>query len=155
VTLRSIISGAAPILYVSHDLEDDGWQFLDGRTFDRADAALVGLGEIVRRDPSVSELADMPPGWVATRETKQSPWRRNEGGGSGRSVLMEKLRIRLQRPIPGIDHLKAVEPERFADAHHWWDDAAAVLGVDCVNDFYVYECEYGKGTGPWHPACKG
>ena len=39
-------------------------------------AALVGLGTIVRHDPSVLELADMPPGWSATRATKDSPWRR-------------------------------------------------------------------------------
>ena len=41
-----------------------------------ADAALVGLSEMVRHDPSVLELADMPPGWSATRETRDAPWKR-------------------------------------------------------------------------------
>jgi len=66
---------------VSHDADDDGWQFLDGKPVDVANAALVGLGEIVRRDPSVLEVADVPPGWSATRATKTSPWQRRPAGG--------------------------------------------------------------------------
>ena len=68
---------------------------------------------------------------------------------------MEKLYIRLQRPIPGVDHLKAIDSERLANVHHWWDEVAPVLDVDSVNDFYVYEGEYGKGPGKWHQASKG
>jgi hypothetical protein len=75
-TLRSIVFDGAPILYVSHDAEDHSWQFLDGKPIDMANAALVCLDEIVQRDASVLELADMPPGWSATRETKDSPWLR-------------------------------------------------------------------------------
>jgi hypothetical protein len=75
-TLRSIVFDGSPMLYVSHDADDHGWQFLDGKPIDIANGALVGLGTIVRHDPSVLELADMPPGWSATRETKDSPWRR-------------------------------------------------------------------------------
>ena len=75
-TLRSIIFDGGSILYVSHDPDDHGWQFLDGQPIDMANAALVGPGEIVRQDPSVLELADMPPGWSATRAMKGSPWQR-------------------------------------------------------------------------------
>jgi len=81
VTLRSIVFGGEPILYVSHDADDHGWQFLDGRPIDMANAALVGFGEIVRHDPSVLELADMPPGGSATRATKTSPWERSPAVG--------------------------------------------------------------------------
>jgi hypothetical protein len=42
-TLRSIIFDGEPILYVSHDADDD-WQFLNGKPVDMAKAALVGLG---------------------------------------------------------------------------------------------------------------
>ena len=76
ITLRSIIFDGAPILYVSHDADDDGWQFLDGQEIHMANAAVVALSEIVRHDPSVRELADMPPGWSAMRKTKDSPWHR-------------------------------------------------------------------------------
>lgn len=78
VTLRSIMFDDAPILYVCHDLDDHGWQFLDGRPIDMANAALVTLEEIVRHDTSVLDLADMPPGWCAKRITKSAPWRRTK-----------------------------------------------------------------------------
>jgi hypothetical protein len=81
ITLRSIVFDGKPILYVSHDGDDDGWQFLDGGSFDMADAAIVGLGEIVRRDASVLELADMPPGWSARRQSVSSPWLRSSDHG--------------------------------------------------------------------------
>jgi len=30
ITLRRIVFGSAPILHVTHDRDDHGWQFLDG-----------------------------------------------------------------------------------------------------------------------------
>jgi hypothetical protein len=74
--LRSIVVDGGPILLVVHDAEDHGWQFLDGRPIDMADAALVALSTIVRRDPGVLEVADLPPGWRAWRASAASPWQR-------------------------------------------------------------------------------
>jgi hypothetical protein len=37
---------------------------------------LVGLQEVVRLDESIQELADLPEGWHAWRESKSSPWER-------------------------------------------------------------------------------
>lgn len=68
---------------------------------------------------------------------------------------MEKLYIRLQRPIPGFDHLKGIEPESFAEYHSRWDTVAELLDVDRINDFYVYEGEYGRDPVKWHRASKG
>ena len=68
---------------------------------------------------------------------------------------MEKLYIRLQRPIPGVDHLKAVDSEEFANFHGNWDDVAPLLDVETMNDFYVYEGEDGKDPVKWHRASKG
>jgi hypothetical protein len=67
---------AKPFLYVSHDANDHAWQFLNGRDADVTDAAVVGLGEIVKHDPSLLELADMPPGWFATRASRAAAWER-------------------------------------------------------------------------------
>jgi hypothetical protein len=41
-----------------------------------ADAMIVSHAEVVSRDRSLLELADLPLGWVATRENAHSPWRR-------------------------------------------------------------------------------
>jgi len=76
ITLRSILFDGKPILWVSHDADDYGWQFLDGCAVDKADAAVVSLGEIVRADPSLFEIADLPPGWNAWRESPSLPWQR-------------------------------------------------------------------------------
>ena len=81
-TLRSIVFDGEPILYVVHDADDHGWQFLDGKPIDMANAALVCLEEIVKRDPSVLELADMPPGWSATRSSVTAPWQRSARSGA-------------------------------------------------------------------------
>lgn len=78
ITLRSIVFEGKPILRVTHDEEDHGWQFLDGGIFDMANAAVVSLDEIVRRDPSVLEIWDLPPGWCACRESPSLPWRREK-----------------------------------------------------------------------------
>lgn len=75
--MRSVIFGYAPILLVAHDAEDGGWQFLDGSDEVQAeDACVVGLGEVLKRDPSIAELADLPYGWIAWRSSNGAPWQR-------------------------------------------------------------------------------
>ncbi|MDB5321103.1 MAG: hypothetical protein JWN40_2734, partial [Phycisphaerales bacterium] len=43
ITLRSIVFGGAPILHVSHDADDRGWQFIGGGDAEESDAAVVAL----------------------------------------------------------------------------------------------------------------
>jgi len=76
VTLRQVIEKAQPILLVVHDAEDHGWQFLSGQPHDMSDAKLVSLGSIVRADSSLFAIADLPPGWQATRESSEGEWTR-------------------------------------------------------------------------------
>jgi hypothetical protein len=75
-TLRQIIDGSIPVLHVSHDADDHGWQFLSLETPREEDAAIVGLSEILEMDPSLQELFDLPPGWRAWRRSIQDPWAR-------------------------------------------------------------------------------
>lgn len=77
VTVRQIMREGQPILLVSHDADDGSWQFLTGGQFSMADALLVALHSVVEHDPSVRELADLPLGWVAARDSAGSPWRRS------------------------------------------------------------------------------
>lgn len=76
LTLCSIVLYGAPILCVSHDAEDHGWQFLGLDAPDEADAAFVSLEQVVKLDPSVLEIADLPPGSSAWRESRSAPWQR-------------------------------------------------------------------------------
>jgi hypothetical protein len=66
-----------PILLVNHDADDGGWQFLTGEPLQMEDAILVSLAEIVRLDPTLESLADLPLGWQATRARVGGEWRRS------------------------------------------------------------------------------
>ena len=75
ITVRSVLDGA-PILFVSHDEDDDGWQFLDGNEVNQDEARIVGMGTAFRLDPTLADIADLPPGWIAWRDGPGMPWRR-------------------------------------------------------------------------------
>lgn len=71
----------APVLHVGRDADDE-WQFLCGE--DHSDGArdpgrLVGLGEILARDPSLRDLADLKPHEQAQRKTDTHPWTIHDG----------------------------------------------------------------------------
>ena len=76
VSRRQIVRDGAPVLFVSHDLDDHGWQFLDGQPLAMADAMLVSFSGVVDADATLLELSDLPPGWVARRQSAESPWQR-------------------------------------------------------------------------------
>ena len=76
ITLRQIIEEGQPILHVSHDADDEGWQFLAGGVPKAADASVVSLAHVFQSDPTIGDLADLPLGWVAWRERPGSPWQR-------------------------------------------------------------------------------
>jgi hypothetical protein len=76
ITTKKIIEGAS-IMFVSHDEDDGGWQFLEAETAPaEADAAVVGLKDVVAMDDSILELADLPVGWSAKRDDVGGTWRR-------------------------------------------------------------------------------
>ena len=76
ITLKRIVDRTAPILLVSHDIDDGGWQFLDGGTANEDDASIVSLGEILELDPTIRDVADLPLGWIAERTGVGKPWKR-------------------------------------------------------------------------------
>ena len=78
ITLKQIISEGQPILHVSHEIADGGWQFLGWGDVSPEDAKVVALRTIVRLDPSVQELADLPRGWHAWRKDVNERWQRGK-----------------------------------------------------------------------------
>jgi hypothetical protein len=74
ITTKRLAAGEGPVLHVTHDLDDHGWQFLGWEDAKEQDAALVALSEIVELHPDVVELAEMPPGWHAWRRNSSDPW---------------------------------------------------------------------------------
>ncbi|WP_067825211.1 hypothetical protein [Nocardia inohanensis] len=61
------------IAYVTHDDSDAAWQFHTAGP-DLAHALLVQLSEVVDRDPTIAELANLPYGWIARRSEAGAPW---------------------------------------------------------------------------------
>jgi hypothetical protein len=76
LTTRGIIDGSEWVALVSHDEDDGGWQFIGPRGARMDEAMLVALRQIFERDASIAELADLPEGWQAWRQTPESPWER-------------------------------------------------------------------------------
>jgi hypothetical protein len=73
-TVRQIMHDHEPILLVRHDEDDGAWQFLPASDVSMSDALLVSLESVVKLDPTVAELADLPTGWQATRAHPGAPW---------------------------------------------------------------------------------
>ena len=63
--------------YVTHDQEDGAWQFhpYSGPTSEE-ESADVGLEHMLRIEPRLEELAELPLGWHAWRDSKSDPWTR-------------------------------------------------------------------------------
>jgi len=82
ITVRAVLDGA-PILYVSHDADDHGWQFLDGRPVDLAEGRAIAMGTALRLDPRLRSIADLEPGWIARRGSPSEPWVRERHPETG------------------------------------------------------------------------
>jgi hypothetical protein len=72
---REVLEQIEPILHVVHD-EDGDCQFIGSTDGSIDNARLVCMEHPVNVDPSLSELADLPAGWHAIRESPQHAWRR-------------------------------------------------------------------------------
>lgn len=65
---------------VAHDDKAD-WQFMCGATgHSRTDGHFVIIEVLLRFDPSLDQLADLPRGWEAERDDSRSPWIRTQSG---------------------------------------------------------------------------
>jgi len=65
-TTKPVLPDGLSILLVSHDKEGD-WHFLCGTTNRAEDGQVVCLGDLLQRDATIGELADLPEGWQASR----------------------------------------------------------------------------------------
>lgn len=76
VVRRGVVENGDWIAYVTHDADDGGWQFHnnDQTPPKESDALVLGLGEVVKIDPTILALADLPLGWHAWRSSRNSPW---------------------------------------------------------------------------------
>ena len=76
LTMRQVLDGSEPILLVAHDADDHGWQFIGTSDASVADGRVVCLEKMVKLDPTVLDVADLPPGWQAVRDEVGGAWTR-------------------------------------------------------------------------------
>jgi hypothetical protein len=75
---RKAIRDGGWIARVVHDDDDGSWQFHahESEEFDESDIMIISLKNVVEKDNTIMQLADLPYGWHAWRETKSSTWKR-------------------------------------------------------------------------------
>ena len=74
-TTARVAKEGRPILMVYHDHDGD-WQFHCGFIEDGEKPSVFCLGCIYDLDPTVAAVADLPVGWMASRESVGAPWQR-------------------------------------------------------------------------------
>jgi hypothetical protein len=75
-TTVGVLKGERPIREVYHD-DDGDWQFLCGTTQATEDLRIVCMGCAFEREPALRALADLPCGWMAIRDSDDTPWQRS------------------------------------------------------------------------------
>jgi hypothetical protein len=80
-TTWPIIRGDDWIGLVSRDAQDGDWQFLSIKGNDVSEIAIISLRQAIELDPTLIELADLPVGWRARRDSKGGTWRRDPNPG--------------------------------------------------------------------------
>lgn len=73
---KRIVFDRHPVLHVVHN-SDGAWQFLDGQDVAQEDVALVHMAHVVGAHEGVVDVADLPRGWEASRESALAPWTRH------------------------------------------------------------------------------
>ena len=76
VTTRQVVEQQFPILCVTHYSEDHSWGFVCGTTDETDDGRVIAMREALEIDPSLEDVADLPPGWTARRDQVGGIWQR-------------------------------------------------------------------------------
>ncbi len=78
VTSTYVIKEKMPILFVSHEDDEEGgslWQFHCGNNdYDMSKMLLVRLDTIILFDPTTKQVLDLPKGKTATRDSTSNNW---------------------------------------------------------------------------------
>jgi hypothetical protein len=73
---KYVHEGTEQMTFVSHDPDGD-WQFVGDTAMGDCGGVLVCFHHPIDRDPTLKELADLPIGWYAERDTPDGPWHRH------------------------------------------------------------------------------
>lgn len=75
VVSKRTVDAAAPVRAVAHH-SDGGWSFVDGGPAAEKDLAVAHLWHVIRQQPELVALGDLPPGWRAWQAEPDQGWER-------------------------------------------------------------------------------
>ena len=75
-TTKFVTKDKKEIVTVTHDNEDGAWQFFSSDQVTNLEdvVKIVALGQIIKMDSTVLEIADLPLGFEAKRNFKGDKW---------------------------------------------------------------------------------
>ncbi|MGI2870071.1 hypothetical protein [Vibrio alginolyticus] len=71
---KQVVEQGLPILQVIHYSDDHSWAFMCGTTSNTSDTLVVSMEQAVSFDVSLYEIATMPPGCIASRNSVEEGW---------------------------------------------------------------------------------
>ena len=71
---KQVVEQGLPILQVIHYSDDHSWAFMCGTTSNPSDTLVVSMEQAVSFDVSLYEIATMPPGCIASRNSEEEGW---------------------------------------------------------------------------------
>ena len=71
---REVMDREEPILLVTHEDGENSWSFIGSSDGTLENCKLIALEEAVAIDSSILQLADLPVGWRAWRDSPQDSW---------------------------------------------------------------------------------
>ncbi|ENH0543843.1 hypothetical protein ABVS17_004569 [Vibrio parahaemolyticus] len=71
---KQVVEQGLPILQVIHYSDDHSWAFMCGTTSNPSDTLVVSMEQAVSFDISLYEIATMPPGCIASRNSVEESW---------------------------------------------------------------------------------
>ena len=78
ITTASVALKAKPVLLVIHEEGHGGWQFMDGGDVTGTKPHVIPKDELLKLDPTLKEVTDLPVAWEARRINASSPWVRSK-----------------------------------------------------------------------------
>jgi hypothetical protein len=76
ITTRFVLDEGLPILLVTHYSDDHSWAFVCGTTNETDDGRVISMRQVLRLDATLRDVADLPPGWSASRARVGGDWHR-------------------------------------------------------------------------------
>jgi hypothetical protein len=75
-----------PILFATHEDGEDSWSFIGSSAGTAENGRAIALHEAVELDPSVLQLADLPIGWRARRDSPEDSWIREPNSDTTQTI---------------------------------------------------------------------